>query len=94
VVNLTQGLADEWADLGVRVNCINPERTATPMRRNAFGDEPLDSLLESRRVARAALDVLLSTLTGQVVDVRLATDTSEATSGDADGPLSLLESAG
>ncbi len=36
-VNLTQALADEWADEGVRVNCINPERTATPMRTRAFG---------------------------------------------------------
>ena len=32
VVNLTQALADEWAEAGVRVNCINPERTGTPMR--------------------------------------------------------------
>ena len=40
VVNLTQALADEWRDLGVRVNCINPERTATPMRTKAFGVEP------------------------------------------------------
>ena len=31
----------------VRVNCINPERTATPMRTKAFGEEPADSLLES-----------------------------------------------
>src|SRR5829696_2891693 len=30
VVNLTQALADEWSTSGVRVNCINPERTATP----------------------------------------------------------------
>ena len=32
VVNLTQALADEWSDDGVRVNVINPERTGTPMR--------------------------------------------------------------
>ena len=36
-VNLTQALADEWAADRVRVNCINPERTGTPMRTKAFG---------------------------------------------------------
>ena len=35
VVNLTQALADEWSGDGVRVNCINPERTGTPMRTQA-----------------------------------------------------------
>src|SRR3954449_1515068 len=44
-VNLTQALADEWATDGIRVNCINPERTATPMRTRAFGAEPPESLL-------------------------------------------------
>lgn len=68
-VNLTQALADEWAGDGVRVNCMNPERTRTPMRVHAFGDEPADSLLPSRSVAMASLDALTSTLTGQVVDV-------------------------
>jgi len=70
VVNLTQALADEWATDGVRVNCVNPERTATPMRTKAFGAEPQDSLLASETVAGTALDVLLSTWTGHIVDVR------------------------
>jgi 2-C-methyl-D-erythritol 4-phosphate cytidylyltransferase len=70
VVNLTQALADEWAGDGVRVNCINPERTATPMRAKAFGQEPADSLLESEAVARTSLDVLVSDFTGHVIDVR------------------------
>ena len=72
VVNLTQALADEWARTGVRVNCINPERTSTPMRRKAFGEEPEGSLLDSGTVARASLDILLSTNTGHVIDVRKA----------------------
>ena len=72
-VNLTQALADEWAGDGVRVNCINPERTATPMRAKAFGQEPADSLLESEVVARTSLDVLVSGLTGHVIDVRRET---------------------
>jgi ribitol-5-phosphate 2-dehydrogenase (NADP+) / D-ribitol-5-phosphate cytidylyltransferase len=70
VVNLTQALADEWASSGVRVNCINPERTATPMRTKAFGEEPPDSLLDSVAVARAAIDALLSNQTGHVLDLR------------------------
>jgi ribitol-5-phosphate 2-dehydrogenase (NADP+) / D-ribitol-5-phosphate cytidylyltransferase len=70
VVNLTQALADEWGESGVRVNCVNPERTGTPMRTKAFGEEPPDSLLESRTVAKASLDVLLSDGTGHVVDLR------------------------
>jgi 2-C-methyl-D-erythritol 4-phosphate cytidylyltransferase len=69
-VNLTQALADEWAAEGVRVNCVNPERTATPMRTKAFGQEPADSLLESEVVARTSLDVLVSRFTGHDVDVR------------------------
>jgi ribitol-5-phosphate 2-dehydrogenase (NADP+) / D-ribitol-5-phosphate cytidylyltransferase len=69
-VNLTQALADEWAGDGVRVNCVNPERTATPMRTRAFGDEPAGSLLAAEAVARTSLDVMVSDLTGQVIDVR------------------------
>ncbi len=74
VVNLTQALADEWSADGIRVNCINPERTATPMRTKAFGDEPAESLLTSDAVAQASLEVLLSGQTGNVVDVRRSPD--------------------
>lgn len=71
VVNLTQALADEWATDGIRVNCVNPERTSTPMRERAFGEEPAHTLLSPRAVAQTSLDVLISDLTGQVIDVRL-----------------------
>jgi 2-C-methyl-D-erythritol 4-phosphate cytidylyltransferase len=70
IVNLTQALADEWAADGVRVNCVNPERTSTPMRSKAFGVEPEGSLLRSETVAETALDVLVSGWTGHIVDVR------------------------
>ncbi|KJY46853.1 hypothetical protein VR46_06730 [Streptomyces sp. NRRL S-444] len=70
MVNLTQALADEWAEDGIRVNCVNPERTATPMRTKAFGQEPPASLLTSESVALTSLDVLLSEMTGHVIDVR------------------------
>jgi ribitol-5-phosphate 2-dehydrogenase (NADP+) / D-ribitol-5-phosphate cytidylyltransferase len=70
VVNLTQALADEWAGDGVRINCVNPERTATPMRTKAFGQEPEGTLLTSQAVAETSLDVLISTWTGHIIDVR------------------------
>ncbi|NJP51560.1 bifunctional cytidylyltransferase/SDR family oxidoreductase [Streptomyces sp. SBST2-5] len=78
IVNLTQALSDEWAADGVRVNCINPERTATPMRTKAFGQEPAGTLLSSEAVARTSLDVLLSELTGHVIDVRQQDPTAGA----------------
>ncbi len=70
VVNLTQALADEWAADGVRVNCVNPERTATPMRQAAFGDEPPGTLLTAAEVAHQSMDILVSELTGHIIDVR------------------------
>ncbi len=70
VVNLTQALADEWSGDGVRVNCINPERTGTPMRTKAFGQEPLESLLDSVEVARRSMDILISGETGLIIDIR------------------------
>jgi 2-C-methyl-D-erythritol 4-phosphate cytidylyltransferase len=70
VVNLTQALADEWVGDGIRVNCVNPERTSTPMRSRAFGDEPAGTLLESVEVARQSLAVLLSGQTGHIIDIR------------------------
>jgi 2-C-methyl-D-erythritol 4-phosphate cytidylyltransferase len=70
VVNLTQALADEWATDHIRVNCVNPERTATPMRTKAFGEEPEGSLLTSEAVAETSINVLISPWTGHIVDVR------------------------
>ncbi|MFF3314084.1 D-ribitol-5-phosphate cytidylyltransferase [Streptomyces sp. NPDC003035] len=86
MVNLTQALSDEWAEDGIRVNCVNPERTATPMRTKAFGQEPAGSLLSSEEVARSSLDVLLSGMTGHVIDVRRQDPTAAA-------PASAFESA-
>jgi 2-C-methyl-D-erythritol 4-phosphate cytidylyltransferase len=80
MVNLTQALADEWAQYGVRVNCVNPERTGTPMRTKAFGLEPSGSLLDSMSVARASIDLLLGRETGHIVDLRKLDPLSNATS--------------
>ena len=82
-VNLTQALADEWAADGIRVNCINPERTGTPMRTKAFGQEPADSLLESVAVAKASLETLVSTGTGHVIDLRRLDPMESLQLGDA-----------
>ena len=70
VVNIAQGLAEEWADDGIRVNAVSPERTDTPMRRAAFPDESRVGMLQPADVAIATLRLLTSDLTGQVVDVR------------------------
>lgn len=72
VVNLTQALSEEWAEDGVRINCINPQRTATPMRTAAFGDEPEGSLLDADDVAKVAVGILRSDLTGQIVTVQVS----------------------
>ncbi|WP_198587218.1 bifunctional cytidylyltransferase/SDR family oxidoreductase [Glycomyces xiaoerkulensis] len=82
LVNLTQALSDEWSDDGIQVNCINPERTATPMRTNAFGREDPETLLDSAEVARTSLDVLLSSLNGAVIDVRREDPTATADRSD------------
>lgn len=70
VVNLAQGLADEWHDAGIRVNAVSPERADTEMRRRAFPNEPRTGLLSPLQVATATLRLVQSDLTGQVLDIR------------------------
>jgi 2-C-methyl-D-erythritol 4-phosphate cytidylyltransferase len=70
VVNLAQGLAQEFAGPGVRINVVNPERTATPMRTENFGVEPAEQLLNATVVAEATLALATSDVTGEVLDVR------------------------
>jgi 2-C-methyl-D-erythritol 4-phosphate cytidylyltransferase len=70
VVNLAQGLADEWCDDGIRVNAVSPERTDTPMRRRAFPEEATAGMLGVGQVAAATIALLRSNLTGQVLDVK------------------------
>jgi ribitol-5-phosphate 2-dehydrogenase (NADP+) / D-ribitol-5-phosphate cytidylyltransferase len=72
IVNLVQALGEEWNEFGVRVNCMNPERTNTPMRVKNFGVEAKETLLDSTSVAAASINTFTSPMTGQVVDVRLA----------------------
>lgn len=76
VVNLTQALADEWADVGIKVNCVNPERARTPMRTKAFGQEPAETLLDPEEVARKALGILMRESTGFIYDIVRAAGTT------------------
>jgi len=70
VVNLVQALAEEWSNDHIRVNCINPERTKTPMRVSNFGNEPENTLLKAEQVAIASLNTLVADCTGEVIDVK------------------------
>ncbi len=70
VVNLAQGLAEEWGDDGIRVNAVSPERTDTPMRRRAFPAESRSGMLSTEEVATATLRLIGSDLTGQVFDIK------------------------
>lgn len=70
VVNLVQSLAQEYRSFGVRINAINPERTATPMRTENFGKEPEAELLDPGKVAATTVATMLSDISGEVIDVR------------------------
>ncbi len=70
IVNFVQAMAEEWHEFGIRINCINPERTKTPMRLHNFGNEPEGSLLPVEDVAIASINTLFSDATGEVIDVR------------------------
>lgn len=70
IVNLVQALSEEWIGVGIRINCINPERTKTPMREKNFGVESEESLLSAEAVAIASINTLVSDLTSEVIDVR------------------------
>ena len=78
VVNLAQGLAEEWASDGIRVNAVSPERTDTPMRRAAFPTESPRGMLSMQEVAAATLRLLQSDLTGQILDVRRHDDVGQS----------------
>ena len=70
VVNFTQALAEEWQPHGIKVNVINPERTATPMRTANFGNEPAETLLSSEEVAEFTLSAMSFEHTGQVFSIK------------------------
>jgi len=70
VSNLTQALAEEWAGDAIRVNCIAPSRTDTPMRANNFNDsDDLADLLKPEKVAERVVELLQSDLTSSIIRV-------------------------
>lgn len=71
VVNFVQAVSEEWQQDGIKINCINPQRTKTPMRTANFGIEDEKSLLKSEDVAKVSLKTLLSNFSGEVVDIKL-----------------------
>ena len=44
MVNFAKTISDEWADDGILVNVINPQRTMIPMRLKPYGEEPIGML--------------------------------------------------
>ena len=70
VVNFAQAISDEYANDGISVNVINPQRTMTSIRLKAFEEEPAGTLL-SPEIAEKKI---LQDYTGQVVDVELSID--------------------
>lgn len=70
VANFTQALAEEWLPHNIRVNAINPERTATPMRTANFGNEEKNTLLTSKEVAIFTISALCSEHTGQIFSIK------------------------
>ena len=64
IVNMTQGLCDEWAPDGIRVNCIIPGRTDTEMRRTNFSGEAQVSLFNPYEVALSAAKIASGDVSG------------------------------
>lgn len=71
VVNFVQAVAEEWQQDNIRINCINPQRTKTPMRTANFGTEDEKTLLKSKDVAEISLKTLLSNFSCEVVDIKI-----------------------
>jgi len=69
-VNFVQAMSSEWEDFNIRINCINPERTRTPMRTTNFGNEDPITLLKPEEVASVSVKTLVSKVSGQVIDVK------------------------
>lgn len=69
IVNMTQGLAEEWMDDKIRVNCIVPGRTDTEMRRSNFYNEDQSKLLSPFEVALTAAKILDGSNSGMIVRI-------------------------
>lgn len=66
IVNLTQGLSEEWAEDGIRVNCIVPGRTDTEMRTSNFVSENQNTLLNPYQVGLTAVKTMCEDENGKI----------------------------
>lgn len=66
IVNMTQGLSEEWQQDGIRVNCVVPGRTDTDMRRNNFANESQATLYSPYEVAIHAVKLASHQATGSI----------------------------
>lgn len=66
IVNMTQGLSEEWELDNIRVNCVVPGRTDTSMRRNNFSNEDQFSLFNPYEVALGATKLISSDCSGLI----------------------------
>lgn len=71
LVNFVQAMAEELLPLGISINCINPPRTNTEMRRRNFPGEDPSTLLDPKIVAREILKYCSSPGTGYVIDLKV-----------------------
>ncbi|WP_421730461.1 SDR family NAD(P)-dependent oxidoreductase [Brevundimonas sp.] len=69
VVNLTQALAEEWAEDGIVVSCLVPRRADTPMRQKAFPDENPALRMKPARLADAVEQLLRHPQSGLIKHV-------------------------
>lgn len=71
IVNFTQALSEEWFDFDIKVNCVCPHRTSTPMRLKNFGIEDKNTLLSPDIVALKTLSIIKHNIYGNVVEVKI-----------------------
>lgn len=68
--NLTQSLSEEFKHQGIRVNCINPPRTDTPMRDREFPNEDKSLLASPQKVAEDIILYCQGEATGHIVNLK------------------------
>lgn len=73
VINLMQGLSQEWESYSIKVNCINSELIATSMPTKNFAIEDAKTLLTVQEIAQKTIQLLGDefTYSGTIIDIGL-----------------------
>lgn len=71
LVNFIQAMSEELAPLKIKINCVNPPRTNTAMRRKNFPEEDPETLFSPTTVAQEIVKLCASNETGFVVDLKI-----------------------